>query len=87
MEPCGRAPDVALVPIDDVASIESIWRDVVARADHSFFLSWPWIGTWLRHLPKKSAPHLLTAMVCGLPWWSAAARPDPWRCVRVRAGF
>lgn len=56
LHPFKQFPDVALVLIDDVASMKSIWRDVVARADHSLFLSWPWIGTWLRHLPKKSAP-------------------------------
>jgi CelD/BcsL family acetyltransferase involved in cellulose biosynthesis len=64
-ELCDRTLDVALVPIDDVASLEPIWREVAARADHSFFLSWPWIGTWLRHLPEGTAPHLLTAMFCG----------------------
>ena len=55
--------DIVLAPILDVDALEPAWRDLAARADHSFFLSWPWVGTWLRHLPNGTEPHLLTARV------------------------
>ncbi|MFX9754882.1 hypothetical protein ABTP20_19125, partial [Acinetobacter baumannii] len=34
-------------------------------ATHSFFLSWLWIGTWLRHIPDGTQPHVLVARSSG----------------------
>ena len=45
-------------PID---SIEALWRELDRVGDHSFFLTWTWIGTWLSALPPEFVPHLLTA--------------------------
>jgi len=39
------ASDEALPPLD---ALEPRWRALEARADASFFLSWTWIGSWLR---------------------------------------
>jgi CelD/BcsL family acetyltransferase involved in cellulose biosynthesis len=39
------------------------WKDLEARADCSFFLSWDWIGTWLTTAPGD-APLLLTIRDC-----------------------
>ncbi|MBO0710048.1 MAG: GNAT family N-acetyltransferase [Acetobacteraceae bacterium] len=36
--------EVALTPIEHVAALESRWRELETRSDHSFFLSWTWIG-------------------------------------------
>lgn len=40
-----RATQEPLPPID---ALEPRWRALEARADGSFFLSWTWIGSWLR---------------------------------------
>jgi len=34
------------------ARIESLWRDLSAVCDHSYFQSWGWIENWLANLPK-----------------------------------
>jgi CelD/BcsL family acetyltransferase involved in cellulose biosynthesis len=31
-----------------LAATETLWRDVESRADAGFYLSWTWIGLWLR---------------------------------------
>jgi Acetyltransferase (GNAT) domain len=48
-------------PIEDRSAIGRRWQDLLSRAppETSFFLSWPWIGTWLAMLPAHSQPHLL----------------------------
>jgi len=48
-----------LPPLDD---LERMWRALDATGTHSFFVSWTWIGTWLRALPPASAPSLLKTM-------------------------
>ncbi|WP_247509494.1 GNAT family N-acetyltransferase [Bradyrhizobium sp. 157] len=45
--------------------LETAWKALEERATHSFFLSWLWIGTWLRQLPKRAKPHVLIARDCG----------------------
>jgi len=57
---CADAPvTVELSPIGRMPNLEEVWRDLEARADASFFLSWHWIGPWLRHLPSGTVPHVL----------------------------
>jgi hypothetical protein len=34
------------------ARIESVWRDLSAVCEHSYFQSWGWIENWLANLPK-----------------------------------
>ncbi|MER9082607.1 GNAT family N-acetyltransferase [Mesorhizobium sp. M0895] len=53
--------DVTVEALPDIARLETIWRELEARATHSFYLSWLWIGTWLRHLPVGAQPHVLVA--------------------------
>src|SRR6185312_3345625 len=38
----------SIVTVDSVDGLERMWRELEARADGSFFLSWHWIGCWLR---------------------------------------
>ncbi|MEH6949895.1 GNAT family N-acetyltransferase [Nitrobacter sp. NHB1] len=57
--------DVSVEILRDVAGLEGHWKELEARATHSFYLSWLWIGTWLRHLPKGAEPHVLTARELG----------------------
>jgi CelD/BcsL family acetyltransferase involved in cellulose biosynthesis len=52
---------VELLPVDGLSNLQEIWKDLEARADGSFFLSWHWIGPWLRHLPPGVTPHVLAA--------------------------
>ncbi len=40
-----------------------MWQDLEARADGSFFLSWAWIGTWLKMIDCQ--PHLVVARLDG----------------------
>lgn len=35
-----------VTPID-LPALEALWRSLQTRADHSFFLDWNWVGTWL----------------------------------------
>ncbi|MER9236277.1 GNAT family N-acetyltransferase [Mesorhizobium sp. M0622] len=53
--------DVTVEALPDIARLETAWRELEARATHSFYLSWLWIGTWLRHLPGGAQPHVLVA--------------------------
>ena len=39
--------DAKLQNITDFSVLEADWRNLEARADRTFFLSWTWIGTWL----------------------------------------
>ncbi|BCG96165.1 hypothetical protein MesoLj131a_50290 [Mesorhizobium sp. 131-2-1] len=55
------AIDVTVEALPDIARLETIWKELEARATHSFYLSWLWIGTWLRHLPGGAQPHVLVA--------------------------
>lgn len=55
---------VELLPIDgsinqDNAWLEVAWKDLETRADGSFFLSWHWIGPWLKHLPTGANAHAM----------------------------
>lgn len=52
--------DATLSPLDDFSALEPVWRDLETRADRSFFLSWTWIGTWL----KTFAENPLLVKVC-----------------------
>ncbi len=52
---------VELLPIDGLSNLQETWKDLEARADGSFFLSWHWIGPWLEHLPPGVTPHVLVA--------------------------
>jgi CelD/BcsL family acetyltransferase involved in cellulose biosynthesis len=40
--------DVRLTPLEDLAQLEREWRELEARADIDFYMSWGWIGTLLR---------------------------------------
>jgi CelD/BcsL family acetyltransferase involved in cellulose biosynthesis len=57
--------DVSVETLQNIARLETSWKELEARATHSFYLSWLWIGTWLRHLPKAAQPHVLVARASG----------------------
>src|SRR3954471_21734310 len=43
----------------DKADVGALWRDLEVRTDASFFLSWDWIGCWLRE--TAVSPYLIIA--------------------------
>jgi CelD/BcsL family acetyltransferase involved in cellulose biosynthesis len=47
--------EVSLSADFDLARLEREWLDLERRARASFFLSWSWIGAWLRSLPDAPA--------------------------------
>ncbi|MGY4478411.1 GNAT family N-acetyltransferase [Bradyrhizobium sp. USDA 3364] len=53
--------EVSLEILKDSEWLETSWKQLEAKVPHSFFLSWLWIGTWLRHIPKGTQPHVLVA--------------------------
>lgn len=57
--------DVSVDRLQDVESLETSWTRLETRAAYSFYLSWLWIGTWLRHLPKGVDPYVVTARASG----------------------
>jgi CelD/BcsL family acetyltransferase involved in cellulose biosynthesis len=42
-----------------VAELQAEWCELQSRAEHSFFLSWTWTGTWLNSLPDADRPRLM----------------------------
>jgi CelD/BcsL family acetyltransferase involved in cellulose biosynthesis len=50
---------VVIHPLPSLAAVESVWRSLASATRHSFFLSWPWIRTWLACLPAHVKPHLM----------------------------
>jgi len=53
--------EFSLEPVVALSAVETLWRKLEAAGDNSFFVSWTWIGTWLRCLPEAVKPLLLTA--------------------------
>jgi CelD/BcsL family acetyltransferase involved in cellulose biosynthesis len=57
--------DVSVETLRNLERLETSWKELEVRATHSFYLSWLWIGTWLRTLPKAAQPHVLVARASG----------------------
>ncbi len=53
-------------PLPGEQALETLWRELEKHAEHSFFLSWPWIRTWLACLPAHIAPILVTVSDDGM---------------------
>lgn len=48
------------MPVNDIDLLAQEWRELEDRsAEHSFFISWHWIGNWLRLLPPHMTPLVL----------------------------
>jgi uncharacterized membrane protein YcfT/CelD/BcsL family acetyltransferase involved in cellulose biosynthesis len=52
---------VTMQALRDHAGLEPQWRDLAARSSCSFYLTWPWIGTWIDQLPARCDARLLLA--------------------------
>jgi CelD/BcsL family acetyltransferase involved in cellulose biosynthesis len=64
-----------LEPASSGDDIGRLWRRLEQDTDVSFFVSWTWIGTWLRCLPECVRPQLLTATRGGAPVGAAILVP------------
>ena len=51
---------VSLESAPEPERLAALWRDLERRAEPSFFLSWLWVGCWLRALPERLDTRLLT---------------------------
>ena len=49
----------SLWPIEELHTLGILWRRLEKGSETSFFVSWSWIGTWLKCLPKNICPMLL----------------------------
>lgn len=56
-------PTFELTPAPDAAALAPLWRELEARAEPPFFLSWFWIGAWIETI--ETAPLLLTGRANG----------------------
>ena len=56
---------VTVEPLPPLADVERRWRELEARSRASVFLSWLWIGTWLRRLCPLSRARLLSVHANG----------------------
>ncbi|HTT84147.1 MAG TPA: GNAT family N-acetyltransferase [Rhizomicrobium sp.] len=65
----------SLEPISSINRVGTLWRRLEQGSDISFFVSWTWIGTWLRCLPEHVRPQLLIAMRGGDPVAAAILVP------------
>ena len=55
--------EVSVETLQNVARLETSWKELEARANHSFYLSWLWIGSH----PKIPGPSS-QAKLYVLPW-------------------
>jgi CelD/BcsL family acetyltransferase involved in cellulose biosynthesis len=60
-----NAIEVELTPLPPMIELEHDWRDLEHRSEGSFFVSWSWIGCWLRSLNGAASLTLLRASRAG----------------------
>lgn len=59
-EPAKQSPEITAIPIADLGQVAQEWCALEQHSvNHSFFLSWYWIGSWLRSLPERIQPLLV----------------------------
>ncbi len=56
-----RSVDAELTTIGDVSELGADWHRLEAVSDNSPFTAWPWVSTWLRHLPREITPLVFRA--------------------------
>jgi CelD/BcsL family acetyltransferase involved in cellulose biosynthesis len=52
-------------PLPPLELLGSMWKRLDAAGPHSFFLTWTWVGTWLRCLPSPPRTMLLRVTRAG----------------------
>lgn len=51
----------------DPSQIEQVWRSLLERCEHDYFLSWGWISNWLDSLPQTVEVRLVVGYVRDQP--------------------
>lgn len=77
---------VELTAAPAAAELAPQWTELEARAGAGFFLSWQWIGAWLRVLPADVKPQLLRARRHGRTIGLALLVPAPDRTLPLLGG-
>lgn len=72
--------NITATPVENIDQLARDWTDLESRStNHSFFLSWHWIGSWLHCLPPKIEPLILCVktdtQIVGLAIVSSASVP------------
>ena len=49
-------------PVPPLEELAVLWSAFDSHGEHSFFLSWNWVGTWLRCVPTRHSTRLLRAV-------------------------
>jgi protein-tyrosine-phosphatase/predicted ATP-grasp superfamily ATP-dependent carboligase/CelD/BcsL family acetyltransferase involved in cellulose biosynthesis len=52
-EPLAHPIVFTVMPVGEVDDLAAIWRDLEARADVTFYLTWDWIGHWLAEIDAE----------------------------------
>ncbi len=52
---------VRLIPVERCPDLCPCWQALEAQADVTPFSAWPWVSTWLDHLPKAMRPTVFRA--------------------------
>jgi CelD/BcsL family acetyltransferase involved in cellulose biosynthesis len=53
--------EFTIEPLPPLEALGNTWKRLDAAGQHSFFVTWAWIGTWLRCLPSPPQAMLLRA--------------------------
>lgn len=53
--------DVRIEELRDIEALGRTWRTLEQRAETSYFVSWGWIGSWLRLISQEYTPYVLVA--------------------------
>lgn len=50
-------------PIKDFDLVEKIWRSLLEKTSHSYFMSWGWMANWIKSLPVDNDVQLLVGYI------------------------
>lgn len=57
-----------VIPVtNNIEEIGVKWNELSSKTEHSFFLSWKWIGTWLKSLPSDNGVQFIVGEKNGRP--------------------
>lgn len=57
--------EVSIIDIHDISQLASQWAQLELHVKPTYFLSWSWVGTWLKLLPDTITPKVLMAKYKG----------------------
>ena len=57
--------EVSIIDIHDISQLASQWTKLEFNVKPTYFLSWGWVGTWLKLLPDTIKPKVLMAKYKG----------------------